>query len=276
MVYRSQIRPVKVNISIHETTGNSPFATTFGHEPTVGLRSTGLPEEIIQQIQTEEDLDSLFDENEDERTASTAIASSSLVATSPLATTADSCSIDDLLEDPVFGDAQGPSSSRICPVCSGIVDVERTCHTCSLFCHKDCSKQNPDGVECYRCEIQRTRKRSWPMADREQQQQAEKMLKQSKNAVRPLTVGQNASIRVPEVDRGLTDARYLIVVVTEALEGDKESLYRVGCKEGILNRCYSAADLDPLSHVFIAPDQVPDKELALRSATAKMTGGQGY
>ncbi|XP_068205367.1 KRAB-A domain-containing protein 2-like [Palaemon carinicauda] len=52
------------NISRHETTGHSPFKVTFGQEHQVGLGSSVLPRSALNEIATEEDLQT-FVENEE-------------------------------------------------------------------------------------------------------------------------------------------------------------------------------------------------------------------
>ena len=98
------------------------------------------------------------------------------------------------------------------------------------------------------------------------------MARRAKHLLSALEVGDNATLKVPEFDRGPSDSRNLLVVV---LQRD-EDLYQVGCREGRITTWYTAADMDPVKEKLLTPDDVPDVEMALRTAVTRYTGGQGY
>ena len=50
-----------------------------------------------------------------------------------------------------------------------------------------------------------------------------------------VSIGDNIIIRIPDIDRGKADLRNLIGVV---MERNDEDLYRIGTKDGILNKLY--------------------------------------
>ncbi|KRX30744.1 hypothetical protein T05_10711, partial [Trichinella murrelli] len=56
---------------------------------------------------------------------------------------------------------------------------------------------------------------------------AAKMTRRSKKMLIPLQIGQNCTLRVPDVDRGPADPKNFLVVVMAECEG----LYTVGCRE---------------------------------------------
>ena len=88
-----------------------------------------------------------------------------------------------------------------------------------------------------------------------------------------MSVGQNDTLRVPEVDyRGPCDPRNLLVVIMHV----ENEMYKVSCREGTLAEKYSTADLDSIRENLIKIDDVPEIELALRRVVSKNTGGQGY
>ncbi|XP_068234227.1 KRAB-A domain-containing protein 2-like [Palaemon carinicauda] len=106
-------------------------------------------------------------------------------------------------------------------------------------------------------------------ADAGQYKAAVRMTRRGNQLVRRLEVGQCATLRVPDVDRGPTDPKNISVVVMKGGDG----LYTVGYREGVLRSKYTAADLSPIDQVLIKADDVPDIRLTLRTATAKVTGG---
>ena len=87
-----------------------------------------------------------------------------------------------------------------------------------------------------------------------------------------MEVGKNVTLKVPEFDRGPSDNRNLLVVILQR----EDNLYQVGCKEGHINTRYTAADMDPIKEKLLTIAEVPDVEMALRTAVTKYTGGQGY
>ncbi|XP_076059702.1 uncharacterized protein LOC143036339 [Oratosquilla oratoria] len=98
------------------------------------------------------------------------------------------------------------------------------------------------------------------------------MTRRGKYLLKPLSVGQCATLRVSDVDCGPTDPKNLLVVVLKENDG----LHTVGCREGIIGPKYTAADLCAIKQPLIKPEEVPDICLSIRTATARGTGGQGY
>ncbi|KRY96899.1 hypothetical protein T11_10579 [Trichinella zimbabwensis] len=96
------------------------------------------------------------------------------------------------------------------------------------------------------------------------------MTRRSKKMLIPLQIGQNCTLRVPDVDRGPADPKNFLVVVMAESEG----LYTVGCREGKLASKFTAADLQVISEMLLSIDEVPDDEIPLRTAVTKATGDQ--
>ena len=84
--------------------------------------------------------------------------------------------------------------------------------------------------------------------------------------------GDNATLKVPEFDRGPSDPRNLLVVIMDR----EDELYTVGCQQGTLRTKYTAADLEVVSEKLLTIDEVPELTLPLSTAISKGTGGQGY
>ena len=68
-------------------------------------------------------------------------------------------------------------------------------------------------------------------------------------------VGQNATLKIPEIYQGPRDPRNLLVVIINI----EIELYQVGCKEGYFPSKYSAADLDPVSENLLKVENIPGK-----------------
>ncbi|KRX26782.1 hypothetical protein T07_8989 [Trichinella nelsoni] len=73
---------------------------------------------------------------------------------------------------------------------------------------------------------------------------------------------QNATLRVPDVDRGPADPKNFPVVIM----AECEVLYTVGCREGKLSFKFTAADLQVISENLVSIDEVPDAEIPLRTS----------
>ncbi|KRZ65334.1 KRAB-A domain-containing protein 2, partial [Trichinella papuae] len=54
----------QINVSVHETTGHSPFKVTFGEEPRIGLESYVLPKSLVEAAETEEEIEEFLTSQE--------------------------------------------------------------------------------------------------------------------------------------------------------------------------------------------------------------------
>ncbi|KRX52516.1 hypothetical protein T06_3587 [Trichinella sp. T6] len=54
----------QINVSIHETTGQSPFKVTFGEEPRIGLESYVLPKSQVDTVKAEEKIEEFLTSQE--------------------------------------------------------------------------------------------------------------------------------------------------------------------------------------------------------------------
>ena len=66
-------------------------------------------------------------------------------------------------------------------------------------------------------------------------------MKRSKIVLSEVKVGDNVTIPIPSVDRGRTDLRNLIGIVTDISDND---MYTIAVKSGILNSNYSRNQFD--------------------------------
>ncbi|KRX55734.1 hypothetical protein T06_2604 [Trichinella sp. T6] len=180
----------QINVSIHETTGQSPFKVTFGEEPRIGLESYVLPKSQVDTVKAEEKIEEFL--------------------TSQEANDEDSLSRDGKT---TFIKAQKEAASG-------------------------------------------------------QTRAAAKMTRRSKKMLIPLQIGQNCTLRVPDVDRGPADPNnFLVVVMTEIYQNavplftafyywSLTALLYWAVKEGKLSSKFTAADLQVISENLLSVDEI--------------------
>ena len=82
---------------------------------------------------------------------------------------------------------------------------------------------------------------------------AEKMKLKYSKGKRIMTVdiknGDLATVRIPKIDRSCTDQPRMIVKVID-IKGDKDKLFKLQCKHGILDGWYRAGELMPFESTY--------------------------
>ena len=63
------------------------------------------------------------------------------------------------------------------------------------------------------------------------------------HTVREFRVGEHVSVRIPRIDRSCTDLLRLPCIVVKVV-GKAQSLHRLHCKSGVIQRCYQDGHLD--------------------------------
>ncbi|GBM89309.1 hypothetical protein AVEN_88472-1 [Araneus ventricosus] len=96
--------------------------------------------------------------------------------------------------------------------------------------------------------------------------QANRMKKISDAMYPEVDIGGNVVIPIPYVDGAKADLRNLIGVV---LEKNKDGLYKIGTKDGVLNKLYSRSEFDASMQIFLTQEQVPVQEISVRTAARK-------
>ncbi|VDO13679.1 unnamed protein product [Brugia timori] len=104
-----------------------------------------------------------------------------------------------------------------------------------------------------------------------QEEQAQKMLALSNAKLPPIDIGSNVVIRVPDVDRGRLAPRSVLAVVCEV---NSSGLYKLGTKEGHINRLYARNEFSIADSDFIDIADVPSISLSLRTASMHASGSQ--
>ncbi|KAI1726532.1 hypothetical protein DdX_03254 [Ditylenchus destructor] len=100
-------------------------------------------------------------------------------------------------------------------------------------------------------------------ARKQQKRQAEQMLQESAKR-----------FKAWKIRDAKTDPRNLLGVVME----EEDGFYRIGTDDGILSQQYSRNQIEPSSSQFVSKENVPDKEISLRTAVGadSLSGGQGH
>jgi len=78
------------------------------------------------------------------------------------------------------------------------------------------------------------------------------------------SVGDLVRINIPRIDRAGIDRRSLPCKVLETLDG---GYYRLGCAYGILERCYSAGEMECVSAEFPELENIPNAQISLIKAS---------
>ncbi|KAJ1521398.1 hypothetical protein ONE63_003073 [Megalurothrips usitatus] len=146
-----------------------------------------------------------------------------------------------------------------------------TCRQCSRPLHRLCGVEGSCSL-CHRAvsiSAQQAQARAGLI------QQANKMLRTTQDKFPAISVGDNVTVSLPRLDRASCDPRNILAVVLEVAEN---GLYRVGNRDGTMNRLVARNQIALTKEKFIRVEEVPDTEMPLRtlSTAASHSGGQGY
>lgn len=187
------------NRSLHTGIMKSPYEAMFGAPQKIGLKDSSLPEELLSNIETEEELQKLCDQkNSDES------------------------------EDKHDEDQR---EKKFCTICEKEISDTYQCSVCYLPIHIICGKTNETNgkseqkITCDRC--LRTEKITIVRDEAKEglEKQAEKMIALSNSKLPPIDVGRTVIVRVPDVDRGRLAPRNVLAVV---LSINDSGLYQLG------------------------------------------------
>ncbi|XP_024879377.1 SCAN domain-containing protein 3-like [Temnothorax curvispinosus] len=230
----------KKNRSLHEGIKKSPYEAMFGMKQRIGLADSSLEKETYESLETEEDLERILDG----------------ITTGP----------DNETEDNLYN----TDLCAICEECGILV----TCQKCSLKVHVKCGIETEDQVVCSRCNRTDAIRDQREDAKSGLEKQAAKMLSLSCQKLPPAEVGQNVVVKVPDVDRGRLAPRNVLAAV---LSVNKCGLYKLGTKNGELERLYSRNEFTFADSNFIKLSEVLSTLLNLRQASVLASGSkQGF
>ena len=196
------------NSAFHSGIKCSPYSAMFGCEAHVGLTSLSLPSEVINTLESEDDL-------------------VAIVGDSPTAST-------DNLITPVTITSVQPCHTSITSMQLGDTITEEQHSDPGSEFEEVISNQTPSQIiEKNTAQIMLNREN----AHTAQVFQAKRMVKRSRLELQAGIVGDNVVVPIPTVDRGRGDARNILgVIIHRDLETDQ---YTIGVKSGVLKGQYS-------------------------------------
>ena len=299
------------NARYHKGIGRSPFMAQLGYEAKLGTQTLNLDKDILENVTTEEQLNSLMNGSEpedDEQTNADNVENvESEDRNEQLNKSLNNNELDDaefVIEEDVYEEvdrefamAMGenrniteeavetddhPSNSMnigSCVSCGENFSPQsifsaRSCSSCQGFSHASCIK---DDILCQLCKKQAQIIAQRQGAKRKQQDQADKMLERSTKRFKEAQVGDTVLVPIPDLDRGRCEYPNLKAIILEMHPNG--SMWRLGCKSGVLDQWYSRNQFQPTLEKFMNVEDVDiEKEVSLRAAARaeSIGGGQGY
>ena len=85
-------------------------------------------------------------------------------------------------------------------------------------------------------------------------------------------VGDSVRVRVPDVDKGKTDARSILACVTEVTT---DGFFKLGTRNGILKQLYDRSQFELCHERFLEVHDIPTEVVSLRSVASQQALGNG-
>ena len=224
------------NSAFHSGIKCSPYSAMFGCEAHVGLTSLSLPSELINTLESEDDL-------------------AAIVGDSPTAST-------DNLITPVTITSVQPCHTSITSMQLGDTITEEQHSDPGSEFEEVISNQTPSQIiENNTAQIMLNREN----AHTAQVFETERMVKRSRLELQAGIVGDNVVVPIPTVDRGREDARNIPgVIIHRDLETDQ---YTIGVKSGVLKGQYSRNQFDLCPQRLLSTTSInTETTVSLRSA----------
>ncbi|KAK7116507.1 hypothetical protein V1264_002174 [Littorina saxatilis] len=299
------------NSAYHSGIKRSPYSALFGNEARVGLTSSTLPREILDNLESEDDLARLDLPQPASRAASSVVADNStadanLTSAEPSASpdaTLTSAEPSALSTDTTLTSAE-PSASADATLTSAepsalstdttltsaepsasadatLTSAEPSASADATLISADPTTTTADPLQTSDASMLTAHVERVTRARKEafsgQLSQAERMVKRSRVDFKCGEVGDNVAVPVPMVDRGRGDARNILgVILNRDISTD---IYTVAVKAGVLKVRYSRNQFDLCPQRLLSMRDVNlDKHVSLRSAiiAESASGGQGF
>ena len=242
------------NSAFHAGIQRSPYEAMFGTEVRNGLVSSSLPSEVVERLQSEDDLLSI----------------QSSVNSEPLedATSDLEVPASDTEEITPTDAVEAPS---LTPVHPGQQPLETTC---SSTPHEP-PVLTPQVVNIQERQAHILHHRV--AAKRCQSNQADRMIKRRRLALVPADIGNTVTIPIPSVDRGRGDPRNLMGKIVE--KDQERELYKIAVRAGVLNGHFSRSQFEVCSQDLVKDSDINrEREVSVREAAieSSRSGGQGF
>lgn len=246
------------NCAHHAGINRTPYEAMFGENPKVGLTSSSLPSEMLERLQSEDDLRALLHLTSPTEPTTEPVSNDVSEPTSTIS----ELPCEDVSELPTASGSSLPPTTNLSSESEMSVPEQ---HRDSL------PPQNPVLLDKRLQNITSQRKR----ARDSQLCQAERMVKRSRIDLKAGKVGDNVAVPIPMVDRGRGDPRNIIGVI---IDRDENDLYRIAVKAGVLSTKYSRNQFDLCpQHLLNNSDVNTGCTITLRQALrSTASGGQGF
>lgn len=261
------------NSSHHAGIKRSPYSALFGNEARVGLTTSSLPREILDNLESEQDLARLDLASAESPAPSTDTGLTSVEPT-PLAS-----SLDEPVPTAFSSDEPAPTASSSAEPAPTAISSAETGPSSTDTTSNSSESAPPSATETdndLTVHVERI-KRARKAASAGQLSQAERMVKRSRVDFKSGEVGDNVAVPVPLVDRGRGDARNILgVILNRDISTDT---YTIGVKAGVLKGGFSRNQFDLCPQRLLNNEDIClDKVISLRSAVIaeSASGGQGF
>jgi len=260
----------KKNRALHSGIKTSPYEAMFGTAQSIGLGDSLLTEDMYSSIETEEELEQLFNGGtnngrykEDKEEANRQDTKDK-----------DESHTNDTSEETV----EKKDDKVYCVIYEELSGAHK-CSVCAQFVHAICGSYSEDSdgfglkVTCNLCVRKNRINIEREGAKSGQEQPAQKMVSLSNLRLTAIDIGTNVVVRAPYLDRGRLAPRNVLAVVVDV---NSSGLYLLGTKEGLLERLYARNEFTTTDN-FIEAHDAPSNTLSLRSASMITSGSkQGF
>ena len=249
-----------------------PNEAMFGQKPHLGVAASNLPEEVIERLETEEQL-----------------AEALGMKGSELHGDEETSVVLDGEESEKENNAAGGCQVQLaCVTCGESCTGSDMCNDCGLACHaiapcafsgdqEEGDKGNGGSLLCSLCHRKRVIHVEQLGAKRKQLQQADMMTKRSVKRFKLAHIGDTVMVPAPPlVDRGRAEMPNVKAVVV-SVHGD--GLYKLGTKHGLLNQLYTRNQFSPCVEQFMTiAEVIQGEDISLREVAHldSIGTGQGF
>ncbi|XP_078509625.1 KRAB-A domain-containing protein 2-like [Lissotriton helveticus] len=271
-----QIVQFMKNRAFHSGIKRSPYEALFGYKARVGLSTSSLPDDVLQDVETEEEVEKIIESVKTTQQQEERRDESMQEAQLPAEDIAENAIHDGgnqnsdeamVIEEPSISMViENPSSSAICCVCLKENSGAHTCRKCCRNVHAICgnSPKDDDGdkvedygvsILCNVCfNIEKAIQSIMESKSNLEIQAKKKLKRDSDKKIPPVPLGATVRVLIPDVDKGWGDSRNLVT---------EDGFYRLGTAQGILKQLYAISQFTVCPKNLMRIEDVPDHEIPL-------------